>query len=99
MLKRYVGDQSFWNQGAVNERERYYYGYGGFWGAGVSKDPKDYQALHVQRVPCDALMQDCWSKPCGVAESFDNNEISSGTGLIGFVGIVTAIVLICKCFD
>lgn len=101
MLKRYIGDQSFWNQGAVNDRERYYYGYGGFWGAGVSRDPKDYQILREQKVPCDALIQDCWSKPCGsnggvgTAESFESAE-SNGTGFLAIVGIVTAIVLVCK---
>lgn len=96
MLKRYIGDQSFWNQGAVNDRERYYYGYGGFWGAGVSKDPADYQILNEQKVPCDALTQDCWSKPCNgsTAESFDVGD--SGMGILGFVGIAAAIVLFCK---
>lgn len=98
MLKRYVGDQSFWNQGAVNDRERYYYGYGGFWGA-VSRDPKDYQVLREQKVPCDALTQDCWSKPCGTAESFaepGEAELPNGTGLLAIVGIVTVVVLMCK---
>ena len=98
MLKRYVGDQSFWNQGAVNDRERYYYGYGGFWGAGVSRDPKDYQILREQKVPCDALTQDCWSKPCaGASESFESAaELPNGTGLLAVVGIVTVVVLMCK---
>jgi hypothetical protein len=100
MLKRYIGDQSFWNQGAVNDRERYYYGYGGFWGAGVSRDPKDYQILREQKVPCDALTQDCWSKPCGsnsgvgTAESFEVE--GNGVGVLGLVGIAAAVVLFCK---
>lgn len=92
MLKRYVGDQSFWNQGAVNDRERYYYGYGGFWGAGVSRDPKDYQILREQKVPCDALTQAYPSS----AESFESAEVSNGTGLLAVVGIVTVVVLMCK---
>lgn len=97
MQKRYVGKQSFWNENAINEREKYYYGYGGFWGKGVSKDPSDYEVLLPQPVPCDALKQDCWNKACSLqsSENFDSGPSGAGS-LIGIVGIVTAVVLFCK---
>lgn len=105
MLKQYVGQQSFWNQGAVNDREKYYYGYGGYYGPGVSKNANDYRSLTRQPIKCDALTQDCWSKPRDTVcdgpngcnfELFDGDASSPKFGVLGVVGIVAAAVLICK---
>jgi hypothetical protein len=64
MYQRYIGPQSFINERAVNQREKYLYGYGGYYGAtDASTDPSAYQTLYTQPLQCDALKQDCWSKP------------------------------------
>lgn len=105
LLHQYIGPQSFWNAHSVNSRERYYYGYGGYYGDGV--EPKRfYRTMPREPIQCDALTQDCWSRPrdtindwplgCQypvVSEGFGS---SNNFGVLGIVGIVTVIVLLCK---
>ena len=94
---RYEGPQSFYNARSVNERERYYYGYFGFYGP-ERKPLSLYREMPVERLACDALTDDCWSKPrfphvpaCAV-EGFDASEdcgksifVVAVIGAIGFL--------------
>ena len=87
MLKQYIGSQSFWNEHAVNDREKYYYSYGGYYGDGV--EPQQfYRTLKRSPIHCDALTQDCWSN--GV-------ETFNGGGCVpGLIFIILVLLLIMK---
>lgn len=97
---RYIGPQTFYNARAVNERERYYYGYFGLnYGPQSSISPmKYYQKLIPSPLPCDALSEDCWSRQpdrgvpaCdGCAEGFET-EGGTDTNFL-LIGAVVALV-------
>lgn len=97
-LVQYVGPQSYWNQHAINRREKYYYGFGGYESC-LSRRPSAWQNLQPKRIACDALTEDCWKnvrhvKDDGLPmciELFDGDSSKSST--VTFLGLLGGVAL------
>lgn len=95
---QYIGPQSYWNQHAVNRREKYYYGYGGYLGC-LAQGKQNYREMTPENVFCNRLTEDCWTRPqhqnSGLPESiciemFENDK---GKNMMCFLGLLGGVGL------
>jgi hypothetical protein len=95
---QYIGPQSHWNQHAVNRREKYYYGYGGYLGC-LAQDKNAYRELIPKGVSCNRLTEDCWNRPqqmqTGLPESIciEMFEDSPAKNTMCFLGLMGGVAL------